>query len=134
MTCANVVLPVPGPHKMMDEKSLSASMARRKVFLADDMFLPDIFIQRARTHARRERRFAFHAFLQGVEKSKLSASKKFQSSSSASWRAMVLLPQPETPILIWLLMPIGYIRSLTFLPLLIARIKIGVRGLLYDQR
>ena len=34
--------------------------------LADDVFLPDVFLQRARTHPRGKRRFGFHAFLHGI--------------------------------------------------------------------
>jgi hypothetical protein len=38
---------------MMDEKSLSASMARsQKLAFADNMFLPDKFLQRARPRMR----------------------------------------------------------------------------------
>ena len=40
--------------------------AAQKLAFADDMFLPDVFIQRARTHPRGKRRFAFHAFVHGV--------------------------------------------------------------------
>ena len=36
--------------------------------LADDVFLPNIFIQCARTHTRRERCFLFHAFPHGMVK------------------------------------------------------------------
>jgi hypothetical protein len=51
----------------MDEKEfVRFDGAPQEFAFADDVFLPDVFLQRARTHPRGERRFAFHPFLHGV--------------------------------------------------------------------
>ncbi len=72
MTCASVVLPVPGgPHKMMDEKSLSASMARRNslpspTICSCPMYLSNV--RGPRMRPRGKRGFAFQTFVHGVVK------------------------------------------------------------------
>ena len=48
------------------EQPVGFDGAAQQFALADDVFLADILIQRARAHPRGERRFAFHAFLHGV--------------------------------------------------------------------
>ncbi len=40
--------------------------APQQLAFAHDVLLADVFFQRARTHARRQRRFGLHTFLQGV--------------------------------------------------------------------
>ena len=46
--------------------------AAQELALADDVLLADIFIQRARAHARGERRLCLHAFLHGMVEKVLS--------------------------------------------------------------
>jgi len=60
MTCASVVLPVPGGSRKMFDGS------PQKLAFANNVFLADVFIQRARPHVCRSRCFAIHAFLHGV--------------------------------------------------------------------
>ena len=70
MTCASVVLPVPGgPHKMMEEKKfVGFDGAAQEFTFTDDVFLTDKFLQRALPHAGGKRSFGFHAFLHDVVK------------------------------------------------------------------
>ena len=58
MTWARVVLPVP----------VSLDGAPQQLAGPDDLLLPDEFLQRARPHARGQRRLRVHAFLHGMLK------------------------------------------------------------------
>ena len=61
MTSARLVLPVPGgPWKMRGIQPVGLDGAAQEFARPEQMFLADVFIERARTHPRGERRLRIH--------------------------------------------------------------------------